>query len=799
MFLLSLTTLVLAQTTTNPLPHQDSRDADGDPAAVVQQPTPKDATSGGTPQAAQSASSTGNKDIVVRGRRQRGAVASTIPPERTFNNLDVRSYGATTINELIQTLGTQVTSGRGRSDDAPVVLLNGRRVSSFAEIARIPTEAIERMDVFPEEVALAYGYRADQKVVNVVTYERFVSKVAQISYARPTQGGQDTPSASADFLRIRGDTRISLGADYTRSGALLESERGIEQVPGADPASGRFRTLLPSTSRSTVNGTVSGSVLPGVASTFNGRFEGASETRLFGLGASGPLASDVTRRVVHGGTTQAGRIGDWLWTLTGNFDRSTIATTTDRLDPGRDDARLTDQSVDADLLLTGSVLDLPAGAITASARAGVAARDFSSRSLVSGVASGTALSRDGGSVETNVDVPVTASGALGQLSVNGNARLERLSGFGTLHSFGYGVRWSPMRTLDLRASFTNEQGVPTVEQQGGPTIVIPNARVFDVARGEAVDVTRVFGGNPDLTADERRVFSAGVSAKPFGREISINIDYVATRVDDPIAAFPLLTPVVEEAFPDRFTRDASGRLLSIDSRPLNFTRSRQQQLRSGLNWSRPLGAVPAELRNVEIRFSPTPPEPRRNLPPGTTVQTFAANSPQARLYQNLSSRLFVNVQHIWRLEDAIVVREGVPALNLVGGDAIGLRGGRPRHELELQVGAFKRALGAQATISWQSGTSASGLASTPGDPEGQLDFGSLITANLLVFANIGDHLGRARSPAWLRGTRVTLGIVNLFNTRPDVRDSIGTTPLIYQPAYVNPLGRVVSFSLRKVF
>jgi hypothetical protein len=117
-------------------------------------------------------------------------VIGDIPPERSFNPIDIRAYGADDIGGLLEALGPQVASGRG--DSGPVVLLNGKRVSSFREISRIPTEAIERTEVFPEELALKYGYRADQKVVNIITFKRFSSRIGQLTYALPTDGGRDT-------------------------------------------------------------------------------------------------------------------------------------------------------------------------------------------------------------------------------------------------------------------------------------------------------------------------------------------------------------------------------------------------------------------------------------------------------------------------------------------------------------------------------------------------------------------------------------------------------------------------------
>jgi hypothetical protein len=130
-------------------------------------------------------------------------------------------------------------------------------VSSFAEIARIPTEAIERMEVFPEELALKYGYRADQKVVNIITRERFSSRIGQLAYTVPTDGGRDTVGLNANYLHIAGDNRITLDAEYGRSSPLRESERTFLQPPGP-PGSSRFRTLLPETRRIALNGAVSG-------------------------------------------------------------------------------------------------------------------------------------------------------------------------------------------------------------------------------------------------------------------------------------------------------------------------------------------------------------------------------------------------------------------------------------------------------------------------------------------------------------------------------------------------------------
>ena len=49
----------------------------------------------------------------------------------------------------------------------------------------------------------------------------------------------------------------------------------------------------------------------------------------------------------------------------------------------------------------------------------------------------------------------------------------------------------------------------------------------------------------------------------------------------------------------------------------------------------------------------------------------------------------------------------------------------------------------------------------------------------------------------LKGARINLGVENLFDSRVDVT-SAGDLPLNYQPDYLDPRGRVVQFTVRKL-
>jgi hypothetical protein len=146
----------------------------------------------------------------------------------------------------------------------------------------------------------------------------------------------------------------------------------------------------------------------------------------------------------------------------------------------------------------------------------------------------------------------------------------------------------------------------------------------------------------------------------------------------------------------------------------------------------------------------------------------------------------------------VLIRPGVPELDFLDGSAGSSRGGRPRHELEFQGGIFKNGLGARLTANWQKATFVRGGPALGGGTGDDLFFEDFATVNLRLFADLGLQKF-ARERPFLRGMRVSLSIDNLFDARQQVRDGLGTVPLSYQPGYLDPLGRSVRLSVRKLF
>lgn len=157
----------------------------------------------------------------------------------------------------------------------------------------------------------------------------------------------------------------------------------------------------------------------------------------------------------------------------------------------------------------------------------------------------------------------------------------------------------------------------------------------------------------------------------------------------------------------------------------------------------------------------------------------------------------LSLYHTWRFADRILIRDGLPELDMLNGSAAGGTGGTPRHLLEGRVMANRSGVGGFASVKWQEGTRVlAGPSALPGATD--LRFSGLTTVNLRLFTDLGQRFDLVRKAPWVRGMRVSVGVNNLLNSRVNVRDAAGNTPVNYQPWYMDPVGRSVEVSVRKL-
>ena len=760
--------------------------------------------------------------IVVVGAKPRGSVIGDIPPENVLTPADVRATGATDVTELLDALAPQIGSARGRGGERPIMLLNGQRISSFRELRDLPTEAISRVEILPEEVALKYGYRADQRVVNIVLRERFRSTVARVEGSASTEGGYGAGEAELTRLMIGKDNRTSLNLDIEANSGLTEAERDIlleDSSEDSEPDPRDARTLLGSGRQITATVTHNRQIGT-VGATVNAEVERNQGRSLVGLGESllEPLARDTTRESAHAGMALNGNVGDWRWSVTGNADAARNVTETDLDVASRDRAVSSTLSGDIDAVANGNLFRLPAGDAGATVRVGASTIHLDNDRRRDGSEFSTTLGRTRGTAALNLDLPISRRNrdfaALGSLTLNGNAGVEQLSDFGTMTTLGAGLNWSPLDRLNLLASWTREEGAPTVQQLGDPVLDTPEARIFDFTTGETVLVTAITGGNRELEADRRDVLKLGGNWKPFEEtDLRLRVEYVRSRLTDPISSFPGPTAALEAAFPERFVRNSAGELVSVDLRPVNFDSARRDTFRLGFDFSKSLKSAPPSPAVIEAfrarraaagQGAPTEggPPPGGGPPPDDAL--IVRDGPPSgggrgggggRFFGGgrEGGRLTFSLTDTITLVDEVTIGPGVPKLDYLDGDAVGQSGGRPRHEVEAQAGYFNNGLGARLAANWRSG---SRVNTATGD---ELRFSPLATFDLRLFANLGQRLDLVARHPWLRGTSLRLEVSNLFDSKPGVRNSLGDIPFGYQADLLDPLGRTVSVTFRKLF
>ncbi|WP_324751147.1 TonB-dependent receptor [Sphingomonas sp. LY54] len=850
------------------------------------------------PGGADAASAAEGDAIVVNATRPRGGVLGDIPPDHSLDAAAIAGYAAADLSELIAELAPLVQGVGDGEDSAPVILLNGKRVSSFREIRAFPPEALERVDIFPEEVALKYGFKPDQKVVNFVLLRNVRSINTELQSRLATAGGAGVHEADGAVLNVGPRGRSSIDIEFRSENPIFESERRVARsnqslfdpignvgavraggeidphlsallgrpvvragVPQsardgrpaledfaatADAPSssdlGRYRTLEPARRDFTINGSLNRTLWGDVDATVNGRFEVGERVAHLGLAGAtlavpasnpyspfsrdvrlsrydllyGPRLRDTDTSEAHLGVVLNGMMRPWRWTLTAEYDRATSDIRTDAgldvqafqeaIDDGdpslnpfapfqsrdlvgrlQNYSRWRNEHARAELVTNGPIADLPAGELALTVKLGGDRRTLAGSARTNGVERQRDLGRDRAAVQASLDIPLASrrmGSPLGQLALNLNAEAEQLSDVGTLAGFGYGFTWSPVRSLRIVGSFARDDRAPTIQQLSDPMLVTPDSRVYDFVHNETVDVVRTTGGNPELRPQSRRKWKLGVTAQPLpAKELTLSAEYVRERVVNPIRSFPSVTPELEAAFPTRFQRSPDGLLVAVDARPLNFASRSADALRWGVRLSRPMGPE---------RRSPQDPADTAQRAGGPAAEGNKGAARKGPRRASNAGRLQASVHHKWRMNDEMLVAAGGPTLDFLNGAAAGDTGGRARHEVEAKLALSRGGLTAKASGRWQAGSTVSG-----GAAQRDLVFSDLATLDFSVSANLGRQPGLARY-GWLRDTRLTIGVRNVFDERLLVHDAQGATPIRYLPDVLDPFGRSVRISLRKL-
>lgn len=800
-------------------------------------------------------------EIIILG--QRGTVATDLQSLTTLDAAAIAATGATSIAELLRPLRGVTQSGNGQE---PIFLLNAQRVSGYQDIGNLPPEAIERVEVFPEPVALQYGYPPTRRVVNFITKRRFRQVAIKAAGGGATGGGAETANVHLDLTRLHDDRRVTMSFDARHTDRLLQSQRSISPDPDVpfdargnvtglaggeiDPAlsalAGQavtiapvpvtsptlagfvpnanqprlfdispFRALAPT--NDTVHGEIvmadrigrkiSGSLTITADHSHDVTVFGPASATLFipALNPFSPFATDVLLQrylveapslgqrfdttTLHGGGVLRGAWGGWQVDLTGTLDAQRrsgvvakgidLTAANNAIAGGRDPFqpltpmlaadRLIDRTTQrtlgagGKLVATGRPLSLPAGrvTVTATVEAEHARTDADTRGA-SPYAVAFARNRVEGGMA--IDVPLASRREAfldwaGELSANASGAVRRIGDVGTLADATMGLNWAPIQAVQFLVQLRRAEVAPTLDQLATPQTSAPQVPLFDFATGRSTLVTLFIGGNPALVAERHHVRSIGTTIKPFAtRELRFAATYEIENIANGIQTIYALTPYTEAGAPGLFGRNADGVLTSVAFRPINVFRERKRALNMTLS-------VNGQVGRAKPPATPGGPPPDR---PG--------------YYGGLGPSI--------RVSDRIDLRPGGTTLNLLAGDT--LSSGITSRLSGYGYGGINY-MGNGATFDFYC-TGKAGVRSTL--PASTLAFAPLCKLNLSGSLSLHHVLPNEN---WARHLGLKLEVTNVTDAHQRVRDADGTVPYRYQRDILDPLGRIVTVSLRKVF
>jgi len=681
-------------------------------------------------------------DVEVSARRGAALVAA----EREYDAGAIDALAAYDISDVIGRIAERLGDR-----EPPVLIINGRKVADPSIFTRFPPDAMIRLEVLPAEAAALYGEAPGRRVLNLVLERQFKTTTGQVGAGAPTDPGALRLHAGLQYAALADQSALSSGIDLNSSSALRVREREgyALRAPGDDLA-----TLLPGTRLVAVN--VGGTRPIGDwSSSFRANLRQAQTS-------STTLLNDVAAE--YGSRTEAlgaalGLSGDLAgWTTQLAFDLDLSASR----QVGLSSDRQTLRSIKGTWSASRALLNMPAGDLLTNLSATVAKAESTSEGRVSGSSSRAHLSAQSVRLSGGMTVPLArrhdAEGArqtgmgdavltLGGAVVAGDA--------GNGHGLNAELAWTPLDHLRLQATLATDQQPPTVQQLYAPVVYGEPTTVFDLTRGEAVQIIPIRGGNPALWNSGSTVMTAGLSAGPYTtRSLQLGLTYSHATSEDGIGVLATPTGSLEALYPDRFLRNADGRLVSIDQRPLNL----------------------ASSLNETIHL---------NIGAGLPLSTSADGETQL---------ISLNLNTAYRLKDQTDLGNGASLIDTLAG----VGGGQPRQEMTLFLDTSRGRWSGSLSTRWQSAYRLR-LAESP-DP-GDVLVDDLATVNLRGAFTLAGRRAGGGAPDSRRagGGQIVLEIENLFDARPSARLADGQAAPGYGRDDRDPLGRAIRVQLSRRF
>jgi iron complex outermembrane receptor protein len=542
---------------------QDS--AASPPAAASQNPA----------EAPKEASSDQVEKVTVTGSRIRGARNKSIPViDISREDIDKTGYSST--EQVVQSLPQNYTGGengaseagrfgsqggvfnvgsssgvnlRGLGTTSTLVLIDGHRVASAirgtaVDISLIPLSAIERVEILTDGASAIYGSDAIAGVANFILRKDFEGAETRARYGMVTDGPTE------EFLVAQ-----AVGTNWMGGNALLNFQH-------------RRRSALQTIDRDFSKTALHpNDLLPeneDTSAMFNARHELGDGFEIFGIGLYANRDSlrnfrSTLQTYSRDSNTEFYGLAsgvsydfgdDWNVELSGTYSEQVDLVTamyTQGINPGyvNGTPEIDNQFLlwSADLQVTGSLFELPAGNV----RTALGGTWREEEALYKTIFLNDYLTRSTGALFAEVYAPIVGEAnafpLFERLEFSAAVRYDDYSDFGDTINPRYGVFWSPMEDIGIRAAYSTSFRAPSVADQfsgkfGNFVVVFPFAN--PAGAPPTVPVFMLRGGGDPLDPETAESITAGITVTPdFWEGLTLTVEYFDIDFQDRIITPPL--------------------------------------------------------------------------------------------------------------------------------------------------------------------------------------------------------------------------------------------------------------------
>jgi len=741
----------------------------------------------------------GLEEIVVTGTNISGVENKTVPL-LTFDRAAIDRSGFATLSDFVTALPQNVKSSsnspdgvlagtgfglgnvenstaanlRGLGANSTLTLLNGHRVAPSAygsgvDLSLIPLEAVERIEVLTDGSSAVYGSDAVGGVINIILRKDFNSQI--------TSGRLDTLSQGGGELKQFSQT---VGRTWSTGGALAVFQfddaneiradqraftKNLPQPTDIFPSSERYSGVL----------TAHQTIISSLEIFGDALLDHNGGVRTYTLGSALRTRAQVITNHTNSNSANLGArwqlFGDWH--LEGSGLYSQVDTQVENnftpkmrgYTNGAPYFRNLETIKQGDLKLDGTVWS--SGGSSVKAALGATYRQEAFSSLVDYTGANRATSRHVrayfAELYAPIVTPASAIPAVQKLELSAAVRNDNYSDFGAKTNPRFGVFWSPIEQIGLRAAYSTSFRAPN-PTEFIYTISATNVYIesgFAQPGDPTGKASVLLFGNQVLGPETSKNFTAGLDFQPTSlptTRFSLNcyrIIYSNRIISSPFSANVFVNPQIYGPLIRHFPNDAAVEafVASLEPPQTLFDLSTGHTGLAGVRYAFPYGDINATKERTEGLDLGA--HSLLNLS-DTNKLVFDFNTAYIKEIANTFCDTCVSTDTADTYAQPLKLR---------------LRGG---------AGWLNDVFGVNGAVNFANAYSDTNL-----NPPGRI--ASLTTADFNATWNI-----RAS------GTRLSFNIINAFNANPPLT-SPAFNKVAYDPTNADPRGRILSLQVRQAW